>query len=132
MVLFDTFLLSISETRGKLRAYKAAMRIKISAANREIPASIAGQITRQLQLSLARFDGLVVRADVAVRETLSHQECGLRLQLRAGEDVVIRERHPELILATRRAAQRAARTLDRQLTLHRAAASARRPAAAGN
>jgi hypothetical protein len=102
------------------------MRITITNAGRELAAVETLGISRQLQLALSRFQGLVSAAHVVVGDPAeANASVQLRLRLRTGSSVSICERNADPTAAARTAAQRAASVLDRNRNSLRATRTAR-------
>lgn len=100
------------------------MRIKITGTEREVRGDESLVISRNLQLALSRFDGLVSMATVIV-DGPAEASLQLRLRLRTGESIEVCERNPDPTTAARMAAQRAASVLDRNRSPRRAPRNAR-------
>ncbi len=78
----------------------------------------AGIIERQLHFVLCRYDTLIQTAAVTLKGT-GPWGCQVRLKLRSSSDVAASDRQPELASAVRKAAEKAAATLDRQRPIPR-------------
>ena len=91
------------------------MRIRIAGIQRALSGEEIQVVHSHLQTAFSRFGDSVQSATVAVDDGIYAKECRLRLRLRSGQDIVVRSQSPDLALATRQAAQRAAAALDLHL-----------------
>ncbi len=95
------------------------MRIKIYGSPRDLSMTDTEVIERQVQFALSRFDGLVQKGVVTVKQSIDSHDCRIQLRLRSGVSITSRECRTDLATATSAAARGVAGALDRHIALLR-------------
>lgn len=99
---------------------KHTLQIEIQAAEFELTDALRAHVQRRLHFALARFEGRVVRVIVRLSDLNGprggeDKNCRLQLRLHGLPEFVIEDTEADLYVAINRAADRAARQLQRQL-----------------
>ena len=81
------------------------MRIKIYGSPRDLSMTDTEVIERQVQFALSRFDGLVQKGVVTVKQSIDSHDCRIQLRLRSGVSITSRECRTDLATATSAAAR---------------------------
>jgi len=96
------------------------MQIEIQAVEFDLTDALREHVQRRLHFALSRFEGRVARVIVRLSDLNgprggADKNCRLQIRVHGLPDVIIEDVEADLYVAINRAADRAARTVERQL-----------------